>query len=284
MRKTANGLLSKVIQPMKIPVLDNFFFGAEVFFSLLKSFRIYWGAGGFGSGKTAVSVLVAAELVSRGLVDKVVSNIDIKGKSGVNDVVPDGCKYYSENLRKWYFPGQRLPLENAAIVLDEAHLFLDSWRVAKDYVSALRKANVYLLLPSIWPPHVRLRFLEVRRTLNLYAYGLPAWRYHWALTNGTIAEQGHFNVFRPDRMFGIYNTADFPADDGGIVDAMRYTFGLDKDDDNEEGQQTGRGRNRKNGNRKAGTESDLSAFEDAINSIPDSIAYFSGYGSRKRSR
>jgi hypothetical protein len=266
---------------MKIPVFDNFFFGAETFFALVTSVRHVWGAGFFGSGKTLLAVLLAAELVARGLVERVYSNIDIKGKAPIEEYVSQGGIYHSKNLRRSFLEGERFPIEDAAIVLDEAHLFLDTWKVAKDYMAALRKANLYMLMPSVWPPHLRLRSLEVRRTLNLYSFGVPGWWYQWSLTNGpTIAEKGTFLLWRPDRIFGVYNTADYPADDGGIIDAMAYTFKLD---------QIKKGR-------KGGTEfgysgayaggsstggPDFGAIEDAINAIPDA-GFFSNSNRRSR--
>lgn len=209
-------------------VVPRFLF-ADVFLQLLPAYRMVWLAGPFGSGKTVLATILAQYLVEVGHVKRIVSNIPVSGSVPAVRRVPDGAAYYSKYLGRWYHGGDMLPLEDACILMDEAAAFMDDWSSAKDYVAALRKSNLYLLMPSVWSPANRLRAFEVRRTLNLYSFGLPAWRYSWFLVNGrTVAEKGAFVAVMPHRYFGISDTSAFPSDDGGIFDAISHTFKLDQ--------------------------------------------------------
>ncbi len=216
---------------MKIPIWDDWLCGGDTFTSLLTSVRFIWCAGYYGSGKTMLATFLAAHLLHVGKVSRVVSNLHVVGASPAAETVPGGIVYESpylvdkDNNPRRFYPGDMFPLEDTAILFDEAAMFIDDWQSAKDYFIALRKTNLYFLMPSIWPPVARVRYFEVRRTLNLYVFGIPAWQYTWFLSNGrSVAEKGTFYFIRPSRMFGVFATLGLPKDDGGIADMLRYTF------------------------------------------------------------
>lgn len=214
---------------MRIPLWDSFLFGAEVFTALLPSIRLLYLAGNYGSGKTVLATFLAGYLKYKGLTARTHTNIEVLGAEAVDQVVPPGQRYFSRYLERWFEAGERLPIEDACLLLDEASLFLDNWQDAKNYVAALRKTNCYLLMPSIWNPVPRLKMFEVRRTMNLYVFNVPAWIYTWHMTNGrTVGERGRFWLWRPHRLFGISKTTGFPSDDGGICEGLEYTFNISK--------------------------------------------------------
>lgn len=220
---------------MRLPFWDSWLYGGEIFTALLPSVRMVWIAGFYGSGKTVFATFLAAHLLHKRLVARVHSNIVIKGAEPVIQYVPGDSEYYSPYLeddygkKRRFGPGDMLPVEDAAIVFDEAGRFLKTWSESEDYVAALRKTNLYLFMPSIWPPVARLQVFEVRRTRNLYGFGIPAWEFTWYLTNGkSVAEKGRFYLWRPSRMFGVAHTFGWPKDDGGLVEALEWTFELDE--------------------------------------------------------
>ncbi len=179
------------------------FVNADDVMRLISAFRICWLSGRFGGGKTAGAIWIAGWLVQNGYAKKIVSNIPIKGAKK-----PD------------------VPLEDAVIILDEAWMYVDNWRDVKKYAAFLRKKNLYLIMPSVWPPNPRLRIIEVQRILNLYVAGLPIWIYRWNLYMGSVKEKGRFGLWRPDRIFGMYDTEFIPTDDGGITRAINQTMKL----------------------------------------------------------
>src|SRR5437763_1010542 len=137
---------------MKKPLTNqSFFLGADTFFALLDGIRMVYIAGPFGSGKTLISTLIGAQLYHDKKVARFAANYPVKGAADLSERVPAGCKYYSRYLDCWFVENELLPLEDTYCSLDESHLFADHWYTARDYVAALRKTNLYLGMPSIWP-------------------------------------------------------------------------------------------------------------------------------------
>lgn len=218
------------------------FMGADVFFIILTGYRMCWLAGPYGSGKTALSVAIASELVRRELADKVVSNIPIVGATSPPPV----------------------PLEDAAIIMDEAHAFMDKWDNVKKYMAFVRKRNLYFLMPSVFAPHPRIRSVVLRRSFNFFLFGVPFWWFDWSITNGHITEKGSFGIWQPNHVFGVYDTNAEPLDDAGIMDALKRTIGIQDDEQ-----------------RQASIQGLASDFADAINTIPDAIPFQRPYYRRR---
>lgn len=200
------------------------FFGADAFLRLLAAYRVVWLSGRFGGGKTSLGVWLAAWLTANKYAANIVSNIDISGRA---------------------FPVP-VPLKDSAIMLDEAWMYVDTWNDVKSYAAFLRKMNLYLIMPSVWPPHPRLRILEVHRIFNGRVVGLPFWVYRWSLSMASIGEKGFFALFYPERCFQFYDTEYIPKDDGGIVAAMASTIGELPESDGDK-----RGRKRRSGRQTA---------------------------------
>jgi len=158
---------------MRIPssAFSGFLF-ADAFLRMVANHRVVWLSGRFGGGKTSLAVWIAAWLVRNRYAARLVSNIPIVGRV---DPPP-------------------VPINDSVILLDESWMYVDSWSDVKAYAAFLRKANLYLLLPSVWPPHSRLRILECHRVFNGVAIGLPFWVYRWSLGMASISEKGLLHV------------------------------------------------------------------------------------------
>lgn len=179
------------------------FLMADAFLRMVANYRVVWLSGRFGGGKTSLAVWLAAWLVKNGYARRLVSNIPIVGRA---DPPP-------------------VPINDSAVLLDESWMYVDSWDDVKAYAAFLRKANLYLLLPSVWAPHQRLRILECHRVFNGVVVGLPFWVYRWSLGMGSISEKGYFMLWRPEKCFGLYDTEYIPKDDGGIMAAIAASIG-----------------------------------------------------------
>lgn len=179
------------------------FLMADAFLRMVANYRVVWLSGRFGGGKTSLAVWLAAWLVKNGYARRLVSNIPIVGRT---DPPP-------------------VPINDSAVLLDESWMYVDSWEDVKAYAAFLRKANLYLLLPSVWAPHSRLRILECHRVFNGAVLGLPFWVYRWSLGMASISEKGYFMLWRPEKCFGLYDTEYIPKDDGGIMAAIAASIG-----------------------------------------------------------
>jgi hypothetical protein len=172
----------------------------QVFLELLTFYRTCYLGGRYGSGKTLLAVALSGWLLSSGHVRQVVSNLPVAWASELN----------------------RGDMRDLCIVLDESWLYLQRRAAVARYAGFLRKFNHYLLLPSVFPVHRLLSFFAVRRLYNLYPFGLPVWIYQWRIASmpGIPPDKGYFVVYDPVSLYGYYDTAYVPSDDGGIADAL----------------------------------------------------------------
>jgi hypothetical protein len=246
---------------MRLPFLSDIsafsgFLFADAFLRMVANYRVVWLSGRFGGGKTSLAVWIAAWLVRNHYAERLVSNIPITGRV---DPPP-------------------VPINNTVILLDESWMYVDSWNDVKAYAAFLRKANLYLLLPSVWAPHSRLRILECHRVFNGVVIGLPFWVYRWSLGMASISEKGYFMLWRPERVFGLYDTEYIPRDDGGIVAAISASIG-DLPDGRSDGTY---GRNRQ-GSAAGGNavEEYARRIDDAAEQIERQLRYLKHAGRRR---
>lgn len=184
------------------------FVGADLFMGYVRHYRAVWFDGKYGSGKTALAVRVAHELVERGIVRYVLSNVECVFADKPENVV----------LRS----GKRGALYvDAAIVLDEAGMFIKSSRDSDDYLAYLRKLNVMLLLPSVEPLPGKLARLVVERTYDWTTMGLPFWQYRLMLQTRQQQEATSFFWRNPSEIFGTYDTIGYPSDDDELKEYLR---------------------------------------------------------------
>jgi hypothetical protein len=160
----------------------------------LELFRVVHIAGRYGSHKTALAFHLAYELYKAGRVDRIISNVPCVWNDDLETLKIDDPKEV-----------------NTAIVLDEGGLYLDERRVIKDVMAGLRKMNVFLIIPSITAPSMKLRFFTINMAYTLHAIGIPMVVYRTILDTGTTKDKSHFGWLNPDT-YGIYSTKALPVD------------------------------------------------------------------------
>jgi len=216
------------------------YIGANTFWRSFIGVRTLWLAGRFGGGKTLLAFGSAIWLYENFHVDAVVSNIPSEICSPISHIwirKYSREEFEAEPGQRQYetFVGPEPPdaagwrpgLANVAIVFDEAWILLDAreWKsqIGRTIGAYLRKYNLYLILPSVFPVDVRFRQFYVQRVLNLAVFGVPAWIYKWRLECGLIDDGGAFAMLRPSSLYGTYDHLATPSDDAGITDAMAMT-------------------------------------------------------------
>lgn len=186
----------------------------DVFLNTLRHYRIGWIGGRFGGGKTAIAVRIAIQFEEKGWVDSIIGNFPCVAFKSWRDM---------DELR------------NAFIILDEA----GAWMKEKDFedtVAFLRKRNLYLVVPSVMPPPIKARALNIQRIINFDMIGLPIWLYQMSLDYMNIHEEAKLWWVNPKEVFGLYDTSDVAINSRGIVRYVRKAFygsrnERDQDDD-----------------------------------------------------
>lgn len=171
---------------------------------MVRTYRVLWINGRYGGGKTALAFQIAAELLKSGHVRHCISNV----RSPLRDI-PEKIE-----LRDGI-------LADTVIVLDEAGIFLETGADVQEFLAYLRKMNIILIMPSVLPPPMKVRFLSIQRTMSLQSVGLPLWMYKTTLNYGNIKESINFGWWGFSSIFGLYDSAGFPADDGGIGEIIQ---------------------------------------------------------------
>lgn len=171
---------------------------------LIMSYRCVYIGGGMGSGKTLVAYRLAWELLRTGQFRYLVSNGRNVWANEVGSVVPRANA-----------DGQPQFLD-AVIVLDEGGHIIEGAAHGAAMKAFARKLNIVVLVPSVEPPPANMRVLQMARTFNGAVFGLPLqW---WSVTLSTRFFRGKygFGVWRPQQMYGIYDTEDFTQDEDEI--------------------------------------------------------------------
>jgi hypothetical protein len=173
------------------------------FLSLVRTERICYFGGRTGSGKTALAFRTAYDLVRTGFSRYLLTNVPCVWADSPSDVVVRDGQYL-----------------DVCIVLDEAGQFLRMGRDAEAFISAMRKLNVVLLLPSHRPVPRSCDQLRVRMVFDFTLVGLPVWLYavRYRLERG--ADKYYLWWVRPSEIFGVYDTQYFATGDAGLSEWM----------------------------------------------------------------
>ena len=170
--------------------------GHELMLRYLQNVRVMHIDGYFGSGKTALSFMIANELMKTGDYRYIISNIKSVWSDDIQDVtLRDGVH------------------ADAIVILDEAGEFMRTASQANEWISYLRKLRIVLILPSARPPAASVRALRVARVWDGFSIGLPLWNYKILLDTAYANEKTGFKWWFPNQIWGIYDTEGYPADE-----------------------------------------------------------------------
>lgn len=161
---------------------------------LVEATRIAWFSGTYGGYKTALAVAVAAELLERHEELCLYSNVPI----AFADPPP---------------PRPR----DAVFLLDEGGALLS----ASDtfFLIGLRKANSFLLLPSVFPPPHWAQFLTFSLFWDLTKLGVPFCIFQASLRLRSFYWDRHLFFFFPLSILGTFDSDFLPRDDAGLKQA-----------------------------------------------------------------
>lgn len=167
----------------------------------IRNFRVVHISGRYGGGKTSLAYRIAYELVMKYKFRYILSNVPSVWRDNPADVVLRDGNYM-----------------DAVLILDEGGLFLKNSSDTEALLAFMRKLNIVLIVPSVTDPAARLTFLQIERTLNLRSWGLPAWIYTMRWRGRFQQTKDWFAWVNPHEIYGVYDTVDFAADDGGLTD------------------------------------------------------------------
>lgn len=181
------------------------FWRASPLLHMLNQFRVCWVMGSYGGGKTLACYEFAYELYQTGRYRYILGNS--------NSVWTDNPE--KVKLRDGSFV-------DGLLIMDEGGLFMHLNSDADKFMLGLRKLNITILVPSVIPPSSRIKYLTVQRVLNGQSFGIPFWLYNYRLNLGTEKEKDYFGIYKPQEMYGIYDTIDYPIDDLYLSDWLYY--------------------------------------------------------------
>jgi len=240
---------------------------------LVRGYRVVHLAGRFGSGKTAFAYRMAYELLEHHGFRYLLSNCADVWSDDPADVVPRPDAH-----------GDPTYLDTV-VILDEAGIVFEGASHARQFVAFMRKFNVCLLLPSVEAPPARVKFLQVMRKFNFDALGLPLWWYEARLSTGLDRVRYQFGWWRPSEIFGVYDTADFPADDSDIGVFLQSHV------ERKTGQREKRSRSHSSNRLSKGKVPQMeesggsaSTFEDAALEVADAVSLLAEWQSNARKR
>lgn len=166
----------------------------------IRANRFCWFMGRVGGGKTSLAVRLALELLETKVVDHVISNCAVVFADDIETLKIEDPK-----------------TTNTCFVLDEGGIYLKNGRKTDTLLTAMRKMNTYLLVPSMKPPAYDIRAFKIQRMVDLSKIGLPLAVYRWKLNMQDIRESEVFGWLRPSEIYGTYDTEDMPIDDQGVI-------------------------------------------------------------------
>lgn len=167
--------------------------------TLAQGYRIVVIEGRFGGGKTALAYRLAVEMLKTGNFRYLLGNTPCVACDDVDDVV-------------WRLPDGLVSVDAVGVV-DEAGGFIKRTKDVEQFLQALRKLNVLLFFPSVFPVPSMLRKISVRRLMDWTVVGVPLWVYEWRLYDGLRVEQSDkFFWWFPHEIFGFYDTLAMPYD------------------------------------------------------------------------
>jgi hypothetical protein len=172
------------------------FINGNLLYTYARYFRVIEFGGRFGGGKTLAAFALAYEMCRQFGYRYILSNVNSIWTDNPEKIVLRENQYV-----------------DAVVILDEGGLFLKYGSDADSFLAGLRKLNIVILTPTFIPPSAKMSFVSVQRTINFSFIGVPYWHYSLKLSLGRQKESGSFGLLFPQKMWGLYDTLDFPTDD-----------------------------------------------------------------------
>lgn len=172
---------------------------ADQFLSIYKHARAVWITGLYGRNKTSFAYALAEPYLKRGY--RLVSNNHSVWRDEMNSIEFD--------------KDGKL---NVVVLLDEAGVDIKFRSQAGKMLAYLRKMDVYICMPSFWPPAQMLRFLVLQPIINWQMIGLPLITYRWTVRLKMFEAAGWFLWWNPQEIYGIYSSMDPGEDAQAILD------------------------------------------------------------------
>ncbi len=197
------------------------FLNGGEFFSILAQVRTCWVAGDMGTGNTLFAVAVMDELLRRGAVQSVVSNVSTKLRG---------------------LDPKNVLVEDVGFIVDNLWL-CEAGEGGREATSSLycvhaRQFNNYYVFPSIMEIDGRLSYFSVWRAMclrgiaafvisGLFGKGnwyREIWNYDYELKVGYEVKRGSLFLASPGQYFLKYDSLALPSDDNGIGRLLRARY------------------------------------------------------------
>jgi hypothetical protein len=173
---------------------------ANPLLGIVKSYRLVWIGGRFGGHKTSLAYKLSQPFLDDGY--RLISN---------------NRSVWADDLEQVQIIGEGAEsLLKSVVILDEGGLFFKSTRQIEMIASFARKMDVIYLIPSFWPPTRSAQVLTIQPIFNFKSAGLPLIAYKWRVKLGAFSDSGYFFWWRPNEIYGIYDTKD-PGDYAGQI-------------------------------------------------------------------
>jgi hypothetical protein len=201
--------------------VDMPFLSADVAFATLHGYRLCWLPGAYGNGKTLLAIGMYAQYFrSRGY--RLVSNL----RSVWTEPDLDAIGMDENGHLK------------AFILIDEGGQYFTSGRSIKDITRNPRKMDYILAFPSFHDPHRKAQIYQIQPIWSYRSAGIPMINYQWSVKIGHYKNQGSFQWFGFQEMFGTFSSSDpgySPAKIRKWLDfqnaEFRRIFGRDEEDE-----------------------------------------------------
>lgn len=232
---------------------------ADQFLAIFRHARVLWIGGLFGKHKTSFAYALAETYLKQ------------------------GYRLVTNNLSVWADRKDDVDFDDdgklhVVVVLDEAGLDV-KFRVQAERMTAfLRKMDVYIIMPSFWPPAQMLRFFVLQPTINWRMIGLPMVQYRWSVRLKMWDAAGWFLWAFPERVYGTYSSLD-PGEDAQVI----LDWLADKAAEYEKRFEGGR-RPRQDDLPEMGEDASWLEAAEQIGDAADSISFSLGKAQKRRRR
>lgn len=173
---------------------------ASPILGIIKSYRLLWIGGRFGGHKTSLAYKISQLFLDDGY-----------------RLVANNRSVWADDIEKLDFIGQGdESVLKSVVLLDEGGLFFKSSRQIEMIAAYARKMDNIYILPSFFPPTRSAQVVTIQPVFNFKAAGLPLIVYKWAVKLSAFKDSGTFLWWRPNEIYGIYDTKD-PGDYAGEI-------------------------------------------------------------------